>query len=69
MTFDANAFLNSIIYAILGIVILGGGFWALDKLTPHNLWEQIVQEKNVALAILIGAMSLAMGVIIAASVH
>jgi putative membrane protein len=69
MTFDANAFLNSIVYAVLGIVILVGGFWMLDRMTPHDLWNQIVQEKNVALAILIGAMSLAMGVIIAASVH
>ena len=66
---DLNVFLNSIIYAALGIVIFGGGFALLDKMTPYDLWKQIVEEKNVALAILIGAMSLGMGIIIAASVH
>ena len=69
MSLDVNAFFNSIIFAVLGIVILVGGFVVLDKMTPHDLWNQIVVEKNVALAILVGAMSLAMGIIIAASVH
>jgi len=30
----------------------------LTKLTPYNLWQEIVKEKNVALAILIGCVSL-----------
>ena len=66
---DWNAFLNSIVYAALGIVLFTGGFWVLDKLTPYDLWRQIVEEKNLALAVLIGAMSLGMGIIVAASVH
>lgn len=66
---DWNAFVNSIIYAALGIVLFTGGFWVLDKLTPYDLWRQIVEEKNLALAVLIGAMSLGMGIIVAASVH
>ncbi len=66
---DWNAFVNSIIYAALGIVLFAGGFWILDKLTPYDLWRQIVEEKNLALAVLIGAMALGMGIIVAASVH
>jgi uncharacterized membrane protein YjfL (UPF0719 family) len=66
---DTTAFVNAIVYAVLGIVIFVGGFWILDKMTPYDLWRQIVEEKNVALAVLIGAMSLGMGIIIAAAVH
>jgi len=41
----------------------------MDKLTPFHLWKEIVQEKNVALAILLGAMSIGMCIIIAAAMH
>ena len=53
----------------IGIVIFGGAFLVLDKITPYNLWKEIVQEHNLALAILLGAMSLGLCVIIAAAVH
>jgi uncharacterized membrane protein YjfL (UPF0719 family) len=41
----------------------------VDKLTPYALWKEIVEEKNVALAIMVGAISLGMCIIIAAAVH
>jgi putative membrane protein len=61
--------LNALIYAILGIVIFIFCFFLLDKMTPYHLWREINEEKNVALAILIGAISLGMCIIIAAAVH
>jgi len=60
---------NAIVYAAIGIVIFAGAFLVLDKVTPYNLWKEIVQEHNLALAILLGAMSLGICVIIAAAVH
>ena len=60
---------NAILYAAIGIVIFAGAFLVLDKITPYNLWKEIVQEHNLALAILLGAMSLGICVIIAAAVH
>jgi len=61
--------LNAIIYAALGIVIFAVSFWVIDRLTPFHLWNEIVKEKNVAVAILMGAMSIGMCIIIAAAVH
>ena len=61
--------LNAIIYASLGIAIFVVAFMIIDKLTPFHLWNEIVKEKNVALAILLGAMSIGMCIIIAAAVH
>ena len=60
---------NAILYAGIGIVIFGLAFLIIDKFTPYNLWKEIVQEHNTALAILLGAMSLGICVIIAAAVH
>ena len=61
--------LNALVFAVLGILIFVIAFAILDKLTPYALWKEIVEEKNVALAILVGSMSLGMCVIIAAAVH
>ena len=60
---------NAVVYASIGIVIFAGAFLVIDKVTPYNLWKEIVQEHNTALAILLGAMSLGICVIIASAVH
>lgn len=61
--------INAIVYAFLGIVIFVGSFMIVDYLTPYDLWREIVEEKNLALAILIGSGSLGICIIIAAAVH
>ncbi len=53
----------------IGIVIFVLAFVIIDKATPYHLWNEIVREKNIALAVLIGAMSIGMCIIIAAAVH
>lgn len=68
-SFNVAAFINALVYAILGVVIFILSFTVMDKLTPYDLWKEIVEEKNVALAIMVGLMSLGIGVIIAAAVH
>ncbi len=60
---------NAIVYAAIGIIIFALAFAIIDKVTPYNLWKEIVQEHNTALAMLLGAMSLGICVIIAAAVH
>jgi len=67
--FHPGYILNALLYSALGIVIFVVAFCIVDKLTPYALWKEIVEEKNVALAILVGAISLGMCVIIAAAVH
>ena len=60
---------GTILYAVIGVVVLWLSFVIIDKITPYKLWEQIVQEKNVALAIMVGSMFIALGMIIAAAIH
>ncbi len=61
--------LNSLVYSVLGLVVFCLGFFLIDKLTPYNLWEELVKEKNVALAIVVGCVSIGLCLIIAAAVH
>ena len=61
--------LNALIFATIGILIFVVAFAIIDRLTPYHLWKEIVEEHNTALAILVGAMSIGMCIIIAAAVH
>ncbi|MBS0447818.1 MAG: DUF350 domain-containing protein [Proteobacteria bacterium] len=61
--------IGSILYALIGVVIFWVSFVIVDKLTPYDLWGEIVEKKNVALAIVVGAMCIAIGMIVAAAVH
>ena len=67
--FHPGYLLNAVVYAFLGILIFIGSFALIDKMTPYALWDEIVANKNTALAIMVGAMSIGMCIIIAAAVH
>lgn len=60
---------NALVYSLLGIVILTVSLFIFDKLTPGNLWKEVVEEKNIALAITVGAVTLAMAHIISSAIH
>jgi len=67
--FHPGYVLNALVFALVGIVIFVATFVIIDKMTPFHLWKEIVDDKNVALAILLGAMSIGLCIIIAAAVH
>ena len=54
---------------LIGVLILWVCFVLFDKITPYRLWEELTEKKNVALAIVVGAMVIAIGQIVAAAVH
>jgi len=60
---------NAVVFAVLGILVFTIAFLVMDKLTPYHLWKEIVQEHNTALAILVGAMSIGLCIIIASAIH
>lgn len=66
----SQALINSIIYSFLGIAILLVTFVLIEVLTPkHNLRKEILENKNVALALLAGFFMLAVSIIIASAIH
>ena len=61
--------LGSTMYALIGVIVFWVSFIIVDKITPYKLWEEIVEHKNVALAIVVGAMCISIGNIVAAAIH
>lgn len=64
-----GVFFGSILYALIGVAVFWISFIVVDKMTPYKLWEEIVEKKNVALAIVVGAVAIAIGQIVAAAIH
>ena len=64
-----GVFVGSILFALIGVAIFLISFVIVDKLTPYHLWGEIIEKKNVALAIVVGSMAIAIGMIVAAAVH
>ena len=64
-----GAFIGSILFALVGVLVFWISFIIIDKITFYNLWEEIVEKQNVALALVVAAMSLGICVIVAAAIH
>lgn len=67
--FKPVAFFGSVIYALLGVIVFWVAFIVIDKLTPYNLWEELVEKQNMALGMVVAAMSLGISLIVAAAIH
>ena len=66
---ESKPILASIVFSLIGIAILVITFWIIEKITPENLWKEIIHNKNSALAIMAGAFMIAIAMIISAALH
>jgi putative membrane protein len=64
-----GVFFGSMLFALIGVAVFWLCFVIVDKLTPYDLWGEIVREKNVALAIVVGSVAISIGLIVAAAIH
>jgi putative membrane protein len=72
MTLDwlkPEVILGTAMYAVMGVIVFWVCFIIVDKITPYKLWEELVEHKNLALAIVVGAMCISIGNIVAAAIH
>jgi putative membrane protein len=61
--------LNAVAFATLGIAVFAVAAGILLKLTPLKLWHELVEERNVAVAIFAGAAAIGICLIVAAAMH
>ena len=65
----SNFGLTALALALIGVIIFWLCFVVIDKITPYNLWEEIVVKQNRALALVVAAMCLGISLIVAAAIH
>lgn len=64
---DVQHLLAAVVYSGLGAAVFFGWFVIFDKVTPYDLWNEVIVKQNRALATVMSGLSIAMGLIIAAS--
>ena len=64
-----GAILASLVFALMGVAIFWLCFIIIDKITPYDLWGEIVEKQNMALGLVVAAMSLGICIIVAAAIH
>ena len=67
--FNLKLIAASITYSVIGIIILVISFWIIEKITPENIWKEVVVNKNNAIAIIAAAFIIAIAIIIASAIH
>lgn len=65
---DFSHLLSAVIYTIFGSIAFAIAFKVLNWLTPNDFWHEILEEHNQALAIVVGAISIGLSIIIASAV-
>lgn len=60
---------NSIVFSVIGIIILLLTYVLIEKLTPENTWKEIVEKNNIALALIFAAFIIGISMIISAAIH
>lgn len=63
------AVFGSLLFALMGVIIFWLCFIIIDKLTPYNLWQELVEKQNMALGVVVAAMCLGISIIVAAAIH
>ncbi len=60
---------GAFIYSFIGIFILFISFWIAERVTPEDLWKEILVKQNKALAIIAAAFIVAVAIIVASAIH
>jgi uncharacterized membrane protein YjfL (UPF0719 family) len=61
--------ISSVLYSVIGIVILLVSYWIIEKIKPEDIWKEIVYKQNVALAIVCASFMIAIAIIISSAIH
>jgi|HigsolmetaAR201D_1030396.scaffolds.fasta_scaffold12593_4 Domain of Unknown Function (DUF350). len=61
--------LHALAYAASGIALFAGALALLSRAVPVPFWKAIVEEQNMALAVVAGFVALSVAVIVASAVH
>lgn len=60
--------LISLVYGVVGMLLLIGGYYFYELITPYSLRKELVEDQNIALGIVVAAIILGMAIIIAAAI-
>lgn len=64
----ARPLVDSIVYSIIGTLVLGVSFYVIEHVLPFSMRKEIAEDHNTALGIILGAFVIGLSIIIAAAI-
>lgn len=61
--------LSTVIYTVIGIALFSVALYIMVKVAPFSIRKEIEEDQNVALAILMGSIFIALAIIVQAAVR
>jgi putative membrane protein len=61
--------LETIMFALIGIVLFAIAFGLIVKLSPFSIRKELEQDHNVSIAVVIGAVIIGLAIIVASAIH
>lgn len=65
---NLHSLVSAIVFSTLGCVAFAIAFKIINLLTPNDMWHEILEEHNTALAIVIGSIAIGIAIIISAAI-
>lgn len=63
------ALIGSVVYSVIGIFLVALFFVIVDRVTPYDLWKELIENRNQPLATVVAAFCIAIAIIVAAAIH
>ena len=64
-----SALIGSLVYSVIGIILMYVAFVVIDKITPYDLWKELCENRSQPIATVVAAFLIAIAIIIAAAIH
>jgi uncharacterized membrane protein YjfL (UPF0719 family) len=61
--------LSTVIYAVIGFLLFALALWIMVKVAPFSVKKEIEEDQNIALAILMGSVFIAIAIIVQAAIR
>jgi uncharacterized membrane protein YjfL (UPF0719 family) len=61
--------ISTIVFTCVGLMFFMLSDWIVERVMPRSIRKAIEEDKNVALAIVIGAVFLGIAIIVSSAVH
>ena len=65
----ARPIFDSIVYSVLGTIVLLVAFWLIEKVLPFSMRKEVAEDQNVALGIILGSFIIGLSLIISAAIR
>jgi uncharacterized membrane protein YjfL (UPF0719 family) len=59
----------AVLYVVVGLALFGAAYLIIDKVTPFSLRKELLEDKNQALAIVLGAVFISIALVLAAAIR